>query len=211
MRIKTLETTLCQLKNNVQHDCGIGWLAVSCRRLKTNLFGGLDGIVIEAVTQAVDDAYYVQIARGLQNYFQKNLALNPKTARFLSIDGNRFGDDFRGHAGGGGSFCGVRMHGRRSGHVRIPEATLLNAILRCPRTIVAGGRAISEPCAYDYATSAFGATAAVAISAAGWQIERSKSGDIDGFPRSAFGGNSVGIAEASGLNPRRGANDGGRG
>ena len=62
MRIKTLETTLCQLKNNVQHDCGIGWLAVSCRRLKTNLFGGLDGIVIEAVTQAVDDAYYVQIA-----------------------------------------------------------------------------------------------------------------------------------------------------
>jgi len=105
MRIKTLDNSLCQLENNVQDDGGIGWLAILCRRLKTNLFRSLDRVVIEAMTQTADDAYHVQITRGLQNYFEKNLALNPETARFLSIDRNRFGNDFRGYAGSGGGFC----------------------------------------------------------------------------------------------------------
>lgn len=211
MRIETLETTLCQLKNNVQDDGGIGWLAVPCRRPKTNLFGGLDGIVIKTMTQAADDANYVQIAGGLQNYFQKNLALNPETARFLSIDGNGFGNDFRRNRGNGGRFCGVRVHGRWSGHVCVSEAAFLNGILRGARMVVAGGRAIAEAGAGDYASSSFRASAAIAVSAAGWQIEGSEGRDIDSFPGSAFRGNSIGIAEASGLDPRWSAGDCGRG
>jgi hypothetical protein len=50
IRINPSVSNLCQLKNNVQDDGGIGWLAIPHRRLEVNLFGGLDGIVIEAVT-----------------------------------------------------------------------------------------------------------------------------------------------------------------
>ena len=50
IRIKTFWEHLCQLENNMQDNGGIGWLAVPHRRLEMNLLGGLDGIVVEAVT-----------------------------------------------------------------------------------------------------------------------------------------------------------------
>ena len=210
MRIKTLETTLCQLKNNMQDDGGIGWLAILSRRLKTNLFGGLDRVVVKTMTQTADHAYYMQIPRRLQNYFKQNLALNPEAARFLRIDGSRFGDDFRRNRGGGGDFRGMRMNRWWSGHVGITESALLNRIPRDARMDVANGRAIAEACAYHHAASSFSPAASVAVSATGWQIEGSQRGDIDGFPLSAFGGNSVRDREASGLDLRSRARDGGR-
>jgi hypothetical protein len=65
--------------------------------------------------------------------------------------------------------------------------------------IVASGRAIAKSGACDHAAGSLCTSAAIAISAAGWQIEGSNGRNIDGFPGSAFGGNSVGISETSGL------------
>jgi len=76
--------------------------------------------------------------------------------------------------------------------------------------IVAGGRAIAKAGACDYAASPFSATAAIAVSTPGRQIEGSKGRDIDGFSWIAFRWNSIGITEASGLNLGWSASDGGR-
>jgi hypothetical protein len=64
------------LKNNVQDDGGIGWLAISHRRFEVNLFGRLNGIVIEAMTQAAHYPHHTQAAGCFQNNLQENLAFN---------------------------------------------------------------------------------------------------------------------------------------
>ncbi len=50
-------SNLRQLKNNMHNDRGIGRLAILYGRLEVNLLGGLDGIIVEAVTQSVDHAH----------------------------------------------------------------------------------------------------------------------------------------------------------
>jgi len=86
----------------MQDDSGIGWLAIPYRRLKVDLFGGLDRVVIEAVAQAAHDAHYAEAAGSLQNNFQENFAFNPQTPGLLSIDGSWLGKDFGGQHFGRG-------------------------------------------------------------------------------------------------------------
>ena len=118
-------SNLRHLKNNVHNDRGIGRLAILHRWLEVNLFGGLDGVIVEAVTQSVDHAHDTEFAGGLQNHFQEDLALNPQIPSFLSIDGSWLGKDFRRQHFGRG-FCGARVHGGRGGHIGAGEAAGLN-------------------------------------------------------------------------------------
>src|SRR5579863_4515919 len=118
----------------MQDDSGIGWLAIPHRRLKANLFGSLDCVVIKAVTESANHPQHTEAPGGLQNNFQKNFTLNPEIPSFLSIEGRWLGKNFRGH-GFRNRFGRARMHGGRCRNISIPEAAGLNG---------AGGRPVDR-------------------------------------------------------------------
>src|SRR5271156_4087205 len=210
IRIKTFADKLCQLKNNVQDDGGIGGLAILHRRLEVNLFSGLDRIVVEAVTQAAHDAFHVKAAGSLEHYFQKNFAFNPQTPSLLSIDRSWLEKDFRRHHPGG-SFRRVSVHGGRSGNVGAGKAAGLNRGAGGAGAGVRDGRAVAKSRAYDHAGHASSAAGAVARARSGGQIEGPECCDIDSLALVSLGGNSVGVAEATRLHLRRSPRDGGSG
>src|SRR5271154_5475311 len=211
IRIKTFGSNSCQLKNNMQDDGGIGGVAIPRRRLETNLFGCFHRVVIEAVTQPMHHAHHPQATRGLQNYLEKNFAFNSQVACLLRIDRSGFPKYFSRHSGVG-RFRRMRAHGGRSRNVGVAEATGLNGVRRCrsPRTIIASGRAPAKTGTCCHAAHSLGAAAAVTVASSRRQIEGSKRSHVHGFPLIGLGRNSIGIAEASGLQLRRSARDGGR-
>src|SRR5580704_1797127 len=194
---------LRHLKNDVQNDGRIGRLPILHCWLELNLFGGLDGVIVETVTQPADHAHDTEFARGPQDNFQEDLALNPQIPSLLSIDGRWLGKDFR-RQNRGGSFRLTRVAGGRRGHIGAGEAGRLNRP-RSPRAVVRNRCAVAKAGAYDHAGHAFGTTGSVAIAWAGGEIERSERRDIDGFALIRFSRNSIGVAETSGLHLRGGA------
>src|ERR1700691_1923520 len=200
---------LRHLKNDVQNDGRIGRLPILHCWLELNLFGGLDGVIVETVTQSADHAHDTEFARGLQDHFQQDLALNPQIPSFLSIDGSWLGKNFR-RQNLGGSFRGTRVDGGRRGHIGTGEAGRLNRA-RGPRAGVRNCCAIAKAGAYDHAGHAFGATGSVPVAWAGGEIERSERRDIDGLALIRFSRNSIGVAETSGLHLGGGARQRGSG
>src|SRR5580698_4231931 len=94
MRINPSGSNLSDLKNDVQNDLVIGRLAILDCRLEVNLFGGLDGVIVEAVTQSADHAHDPKFAGRFQNHVEEDFALNPQVPSLLSIDGSWLGEDF---------------------------------------------------------------------------------------------------------------------
>jgi len=122
IRIRTFGSKLTPTeKQCVRRRWNSVCLAVPHRRFEMNLLGCPDRVVVEAVTQSMDDAHHMQAARGRQNDFEKNFAFNLETASLLGIDRGGLENDFRRCAGGGRSFSRVRPYGRRSGNVGITK------------------------------------------------------------------------------------------
>jgi len=117
-----------------------------------NLLGCPDRVVVEAVTQSMDDAHHMQAARGRQNDFEKNFAFNLETASLLGIDRGGLENDFRRCAGGGRSFSRVRPYGRRSGNVGIAKGRSLNRGLQSARMAIGNGSAIAKTGACNHAS-----------------------------------------------------------
>src|ERR1700691_85498 len=200
---------LRHLKNDVQNDGRIGRLPILHCWLELNLFGGLDGVIVETVTKPADHAHDTEFARGPQDNFQEDLALNPQIPSFLSINGRWLGKNFR-RQNLGGSFRGTRVAGGRRGHIGTSEAGGLNRP-RGPRAVVRNRCAVAKAGAYDHARHAFGAAGSVAIAWAGREIVRSERRAINGLALIRFSRNSIGVAETPGLHLRGGARHRGSG
>src|ERR1700683_4050055 len=138
----------------------------------------------------------MEASRRPQNYFQENFTFDPEISSFLSIDGTGLGKDCRGYGPGRG-FCRMRTHGRWSGNIGAGEAAGLNCI--CARAVFGCGCAIAESGTGDHSGHSLGAAGAVARAWSGGKIERSECRDVDGLALTGLSGNSVRIAETSGL------------
>src|ERR1700752_3652213 len=104
-----------------------------------------------------------QFAGCFKNDLKKPLTLDALGAGFFSVDGSRLGKDFRRHNFCSRLGCGTRFHGGRSGNVGVAEAGLANLASRRRGMRVAGGNAVAESRARNYAPSAVGAACPVAI------------------------------------------------
>src|SRR5579863_10586086 len=141
----------------------------------------------------------MQAAGCPQDRFEQHLALNLQTAGFLSIDGGWFINDLRRHHPGRRFFGGMRPDGGGSRNIGIAEAALLYFLQGRVGVGVSDGGAVAKARTRYYARYALGAAAAIAIARSGGQIEGSFSCDVDRLALVGFGGNSIRIAEASGL------------
>src|SRR4051812_29599416 len=78
--------TLCESKHDVDGRLRINGTAALLGRLETNLLGGLDGGLIEAMAKAAHYANHADSAGRRELDFEQHIAFDPKFARLVRVD-----------------------------------------------------------------------------------------------------------------------------
>ena len=83
----------CQLKDNVKNGGEVHCAPLLHRRREANLLRRADGLIVQTVSQALQDALYLHLPGGLEENVEQHLALDPQAARLVRVCWIRPGQD----------------------------------------------------------------------------------------------------------------------
>jgi hypothetical protein len=111
-----------QLEDHVNQSCEIYRMSVFFRRLEPDLLGNAFCRLIQAVSQSIHYAQYLNLPTCHETHLQSYLALDPQLSSFRCVLGMRLGKDHRRYEGRFRSDPGGRNAAVEQGTGRVHDA-----------------------------------------------------------------------------------------